>query len=405
MWVNGPVGLGAEHRVLRLGMRSVLVVVPFVVAGTRLMDVLPLLEADHRVMTVFTVAPASNGTICAGAEEFIRAAGGLVIPWHQAVQTEFDVILAASATGVAELHGRPALVSHGAGAVGMRLRSRSAGSDAAGRHPLDRETLTCKGRVLPRLLALAHDSELAVLRESCQEALPAAVVTGDVCYDRLVASLPLRDHYRAAFGLRPGQRLAVVTTTWQPESTLGRHPALLDRLVAELSPDECRVAAIVHPNVWHVHGEFQVRAWFADALRAGLLLLPPEEGWRAALVAADVVVGDYGSVTNYGAAIGAPVLLAGPPARDFVRPGCAADLLCQHAAQLRSDRPLGDQLFPTTGGAWQADIAALLTSRPGQAGQILRTALYRLLDLSEPARAVPVSPVPLPKPITGTRHE
>jgi hypothetical protein len=403
MWVNGPVGLGAEHRVLRPGSRSVLVVVPFVVAGTRLMDVLPLFESDHRVTAVFTVAPASNGAICHGAEEFVRAAGGLVIPWQQAVQTEFDLVLAASPTGVAQLRGRPALLSHGAGTIRPLLNARSSGSAAVPTQALDRETLTSKGRILPQVLALSHDSELAALRESCPEVLPAAVVAGDICYDRLVASMPLRDSYRAAFGMRAGQRLVVFTTTWQPESALGRHPDLLDRLVADLPRDRYRTAAILHPNIWNVHGAYQVRAWLADALRAGLLLLPPEEGWRAALVAADLVIGDYGSVTRYGAAIGTPVMLTGFPEHD-IRPDSTVDLMYRCAPHIRPGLPLADQLTAAIDSSWQAGMAARLTSRPGQAGRILRTALYRLLDLPEPTRAATVTPVPLPTPITGACH-
>lgn len=403
MWVNGPVGLGAEHRVLRPGSRSVLVVVPFVVAGTRLMDVLPLLEADHRLLTVFTVAPAPNGAICHGVDEFLREVGGLVIPWQQAVQTEFDIILAASPTGVAQLKGKAVLLPHGAGAIRPLLNARSAGPDAVASHSLDREMLTSKGRVLPRVLALAHDSEFSALRESCPEALPAAVVAGDICYDRIAASLPLRDRYRAAFEVRAGQRLVVATSTWQPESALGRHPGLLDRLVRELPADRFRVAAVLHPNIWNVHGAFQVRAWLADALRAGLMLLPPEEGWRAALVAADVIVGDYGSVTRYGAAIGVPVLLTGFPEHD-IRPESTADLMYRCAPQIRPGLPLADQVAAATDRSWQADMTARLTSRPGQAGRILRTALYRLLDLPEPTRPVNVSPVPLPNPIAGTCH-
>lgn len=404
MWVNGPVGLGAEHRVLRLGCRSVLVVVPFVVAGTRLMDVLPLLEADHRLMTVFTVAPTANGANCHGAEEFLRAAGGLVIPWEQAVQTEFDLILAASATGVAQLRGRLALMPHGAGAVPALRHARSAGARALPSHTLSRETLTCRGRMLPSVLVLTHDLELAELRETCPEALPTAVVAGDIAYDRLLASLPFRDRYRAAFGLREGQKLVVCSSTWRPDSALGLLPHLVDRLVADLPSDRYRVAAVLHPNIWQVHGEFQVRAWLADALRAGLLLLPPEEGWRAALVAADVLIGDYGSVTRYGAALGTPVLLTAARGHDIM-PGTTADLLARSAARLRPELPLTDQVATAVAGSWQAGLAARLTSRPGRAGGILRAALYRLLGLTEPARAVPVSAVPLPNPIIGDRDD
>jgi len=382
----------------------VLVVVPFVVAGTRLMDVLPLLEADHRLMTVFTIAPAANGANCHGAEEFVRAVGGLVIPWEQAVQTEFDVILAASDTGVAQLRGKLALLPHGAGAVPALRHARSAGTGALPTHTLSREVLTWRGKVLPSLLALTNDAELDVLHDTCPEAVPAAVVAGDIAHDRLHASIPFRDRYRAAFGVGDGQKLVVVSSTWRPDSAFGRQPNLIDRLVTELPRAHYRVAAILHPNIWHVHGEFQVRAWLADALRAGLLLLPPEEGWRAALVAADVLIGDYGSVTRYGAALGTPVLLT-EFGDDDLLPGGTADLLARSAPRLRPELPLTDQVATAPCGSWQADLDARLSSRPRRAGGILRSALYRLLDLPEPARAVPVSPVPLPDPITGARDE
>jgi hypothetical protein len=396
-WLNGPVGLGAESRVLWPGAKSVLVVVPFVVAGTRLMDVLPLLESDHRVHIVFTVAPAPNGAVCHGAEEFIRIRGGLLIPWWQAVQTQFDVVLAASRTGVEQLHGRIVLMPHGAGSIGTRLRSRGAGADSTPWHGLGRDALTSHGRVLPSALALTHDTELAVLRESCPEALPAAFVAGDICLDRLLASIPYRAQYRAALGVADEHKLVVVSSTWQPESALGRHPDLLDRLLGELSSGGFKVAAILHPNVWHVHGPFHIRMWLADCLRRGLLLLPPDEGWRAALVAADLVIGDYGSVTRYGAAIGTPVLLSAFPRHD-IRPGGVAALLDGRAPHLCLDAPLADQVRTsmTCDQTWQCELLELLTSRPRRAGAILRARLYDLLGLPEPARALPRSPVPLP---------
>jgi len=396
-WLNGPVGLGAESRVLWPGAKSVLVVVPFVVAGTRLMDVLPLLESDHRVHVVFTVAPAPNGAACHGAEEFIRIRGGLLIPWWQAVQTQFDVVLAASRTGVEQLHGQIVLMPHGSGSLGTRLRSRSAGANAMPWHGLSRDALTSHGRVLPSALALTHDAELAVLRESCPEALPSAVVAGDICLDRLLASIPFRAQYRAALGVAEEQRLVLVTSTWQPESMLGRHPDLLDRLLNELSHREVKIAAVLHPNIWHVQGPFQVRMWLADCLRRGLLLLPPDEGWRAALVAADIVLGDYGSVTRYGAAIGTPVLLSAFPRHD-IRPGGVAALLDRHAPQLCPDMPLEDQIrtSATCERGWQSGLLELLSSQPRRAGAILRSTLYDLFGLPEPTRALPRSPVPLP---------
>jgi hypothetical protein len=403
-WVNGPVGMGAADRVLRLGGRTVLVVVPFVVAGTRLMDVLPLLEADHRVQVVFTVAPAPDGAVCHGVEDLLRSHGALVLPWHQAVHNEFDLVLAASPVGVEQLRGRVMLMPHGSGAVRTLLRARSAGPDAEPTHNLDRATLMYRGRLVPSALVLSHDDELAVLRASCPAALPVAVVAGDICYDRLVASLPFRVQYRRALGVGDTQKLVTVASTWQPESTLGRHPELLDRLLNALPAKDYRVAAILHPNIWNVHGEWQVRAWLADSLRAGLLLMPPEEGWRAALVASDLIIGDHGSVTRYGAAIGVPVALAACPEGE-IRRGSVADTLCRCAPRLRPDEPMTGQIramASVNDCSWQDAIPNRITSRPGEAGLILRRTIYRLLDLAEPVRALPVSPVPLPRPVTGS---
>jgi len=401
-WLNGPVGRGAEHRVLRRGCRTVLVVFPFVAAGTRLMDVLPLLEADHRIFTVFTVAPARGGTVCHGVEEFLRARACLVLPWEQAMRCEFDLVLAASPDGLAELHGQPLLVPHGAGALRPLLRSRSAGPDAAPTHGLDREALMSRGRVVPSVVALAHEAELAVLRESCPEAVPSAAVVGDICYDRLLASIPFRAGYRQAFGLARDQKLVVVSSTWQPESTLGSQPDLLARLLDTLPSRRFRVAAVVHANAWSVHGHWQLRAWYADCLRAGLFLVPPDEGWRAALVAADLVVGDYGSVTRYGAAIGLPVMTT-PFLENNIRPGGAIEVLRRNASRLRADQPLPGQIAAAMGGdrGWQDELAGHLTSAPGRAGEHLRRAMYKLLGLDEPARAVPCSPVPLPRFVEG----
>lgn len=395
MWVNGPVGMGAHQRVLHPATRSVLVVVPCVVAGTRLADVLPLLAADHRLTTVFTVPLEPNGSVCHGAEEFVRAMGGLVIPWQQAVQTKFDLILAASPVGLGQLHGAIVLMSRGATVGRSFMRARSAGEQAIPTGALDRETLMDKGRLLPSVLALSHDVEFAELRESCPEALPTAVVVGDMTYDRLMASLPLRGHYREALGLRPTHRLVVVSSSWRPESTLGRHPRLLDDLVAELPRVRYRIAAVLHPNIWHVHGPFQVRAWLADATRRGLLLLPPEEGWRAALAAADVLIGDHGSVTRYGAAIGVPTLVTGSPEQDL-HPGSSADLLYRFAQRLRPATALAEHIESASGGSWQAELDARLTARPGQAAHILRSVLYRELGVPEPEQPVRVDPVPMP---------
>jgi hypothetical protein len=232
------------------------------------------------------------------------------------------------------------------------------------------------------MIALRHDSELAVLGERCPAALPAATVTGDIRLDRLQASLPYRQRYRQALGIADDQILVTVGSTWSPDSTFGQHPDLYRRLLTELPAHRYRVAAVLHANIWTAHSRWQVRAWLADCIRSGLLVIPPDDGWSAAIVAADHVIGDHGSTTMYAAALGRPITLA------TVRP---THPLARTATRLDHTRPIEPQLAgaePTPG------VTDLLTSRRGVAATLLRAGMYRLLGLPEPQTRPVARPVP-----------
>jgi hypothetical protein len=369
-WFTTPLGAGGAHRVTVPGCRKVLVIVPSVVACTRLLDLLPLLDSDFRVQVYFTQPEP-----CGHTAKLLTAIGALVVPWEMALQHEFDLVLAASYRGIDRAPGPVLVLPHGAGAMKSRQRVRAAGHDAQPVHGLDRQLLMRDGRVPASVLALSHDHELSVLESSCPEALPAAVVAGDICLDRMRASLPFRSHYRRALGVAPDETLVTISSTWTPESTFCQRPDLYRSLSAKH-----RVAAVLHPNIWATHGEWQVRSWLAGT---GVIVVPPEEGWRATMIASDVVVGDFGSTTQYAAAVGARVLLATCPE---VRAGSLADALFR-AVPMYADDIAEAVVVP--------GFADLISSRPGQAGAILRATMYRLLDLPEPAHAVPVSPCSL----------
>ncbi|WP_439380356.1 hypothetical protein [Amycolatopsis lexingtonensis] len=378
----------------RPGVKRVLGVVPHVQAGERVQDVLPVLESDMRVQVMLST-PAT-GYRWSGIDDYVRRLDGLVIPWQQAVSTRFDLVLAACDWGVSELDGPVLSMPHGASSVGSRI-----GHDGdARRHNLSRDRLTRGGEVVPAALALATDDEELVLARDCPEALSAAVVAGDPSFDRVLAGLPYREAYRRALGAAPGQRIVVATSTWSEHSLFGTDPSIFLRLVKELPRSEYLVVAVLHPFIWHGHSRRQIRAWLAPARELGLVVLPPEEGWRAALVAADRVVGDLGSVFVYALALGVPALMdtAGLAA---VRPGSPARLAARIAAPLRPDQPLApqvDQARPPTDDE-RAAVARTITTRPGRALSILREACYGLLGLDQPVHGVPVFPALLPKPI------
>ncbi|MFD4638021.1 hypothetical protein ACFWN2_11945 [Lentzea sp. NPDC058436] len=361
MWE--PFGLGAARRVTVPECRQVLVLVPHLVAGTRLMDVLPLLAGDPRVQVVCTV-PAGSPP---GTAEFVAAQGVASTPWENALRHRFDLVVAASHRGTDLVHGPVVVLPHAASAAkSKRLHG----------HGLDRASLTRAGRVVPEAIVLTNDEELALLADACPEAVPNAVVAGDICLDRLHASLPFREQYRAAAGVEPGETLVTISSTWSTRSTFGSRLSLYRSLSRE-----CRTAAVLHPNIWQVHGAWQVRAWLADCPE--LIVVPPEEGWRAMVVASDAVVGDHGSVTQYSAALGVPVVLTGTPQ---VRPDSLADRLARGAPQLDAGRAVVQQA---------RRVPLTISSRQGEAAVVLRRTMYRLLGLSEPSRDCRAEPVPV----------
>ncbi|GHH87970.1 hypothetical protein GCM10017771_31330 [Streptomyces capitiformicae] len=248
------------------GCKRVLVVVHTEVYGQRLRDLLSLLESDLRIQVAFTMAPHAFNR---GAERSLPDRLGSVIPWEEAVRTDFDLALAAGAQGTERLRAPLIRLPHGAGHMKLsRLdddRDPGAPRTVGG---LGRHYLMRNGTVVPRVLALAHREDLDVLADTCPEALPAAEVVGDAAHDRIMASLPLRSRYRRALGLRPGQKLVLVSSTWGRGSSFNRLDALLPRLLAELPRREYRIAVTVHPNVWSGHGDWQV---------AALVGLPPGE--------------------------------------------------------------------------------------------------------------------------------
>lgn len=395
-WIRGPIGPDAERRVTVPDCRTVLVMVPHPVAATRLVsDVVPLLRNDPRVQVVFSVT--DTGRWWHGTEEYVRGQGGVVVPWHQATQHDFDLVLAAAHNDLDQARGPILLLPHGAGNLASRKYSRHAGTNALPHAGLSRESLTRRGRILPSVIGLTHEDELAALRESCPEAMANAVVVGDPCLDRMVAGLPLRTRYRRALEVDEDQLLVTVSSTWSPDSAFGSGPSLCRALLEELPRPRYRVALVLHPNVWAVHGHWQVRAWLHDCIEAGLLLIPPDEGWRATMIASDRVVGDHGSTTQYAAAIGKPVLLASFPEAN-VRRGSLADAVRERSVLLDRGLPLLPQVTAAKARD-AAGVAELLSSRPGRAAAILRTTMYRLMRLREPDQAAVTAAVPAPAPL------
>jgi hypothetical protein len=321
------------------------------------------------------------------------------MPWSQLDTITPDLILSASENIELPAGDCPVLVlPHGVGFQKLVPDSRTAQTRLSGAVP---DALLDAGRTW---IAVSHPEQERQLLAAHPKVRGRTLLVGDPCFDELSASLPNAVSYKRALGVPDDKRLIVLSSTWGPTSLLGQDPGLPARALAELPYDEYRFAAIIHPNVWSAHGSWQIRAVLADALEAGLLLIPTVHAWRSALVAAQAVIGDHGSVTLYGAALGKPVLLA--TFGDDSVPGTAMATLGQTAPRLRPHKDLRVQIESVvadhTPGLY-SEVSQLAFAAPGRALARLRTVLYSLMELAEPTpTAPPVLALPRPSTPEGT---
>ena len=381
-------------------VRTVLVVVHTVTAATRLFDVLGLWARDSRVQTVFTCTGTS--AFSQGTEEFLRDRGIEPITWQAAVEREFDLAVAASYGGPLHDVQAPLLIlPHGMGYNKLQPGSRFPVPGSRIPEPvfgLSESSLLHDGRLIPSVAVLSHSEQRERLREYCQQAVDIALIAGDPCFDRMLASRPLRETYRRHLGAHPDQRVLVISSTWGEQSLYGCFPSLVSQLARRLPLDEYRIVVALHPNIWCAHTPWQVRNWTGEWTRAGVTVLPPEEGWRAALVAADLAIGDHGSVTFYAAALGVPVLLASAPV-EAVDPASPIARLLRTAPRLDPDGELPAQLesaITAHDPERYSSITAHTTSVPGESARLLRSSVYGQLGLDEPAFPAETTTAPLP---------
>ncbi|MGW6374001.1 translation initiation factor 2 [Streptomyces niveus] len=375
------------------------------IALYRLLDLLPVFAGDARVSRVFTLVPGSDfGVDALAAVERVDARS---VPWDEACRDTYDLIVTASPKG--ELHllrGPRVLLPHGAG-FGKTFHGEGSADAASG---LDPEYLMPHGGPPPALHALAHPGQIDRLAALSPRAAARAAVVGDPTLERILASLPLRESFRAALGTG-ARRLIVLTSTWGRESLLRRRPDLPFELAARLPQDAYQLGLVVHPNEWSRTGEFELSERLAPALDAGMVLARPYEDWASVLVAADALITDHGSTAlYYAAALDGPVLAAYDGGDELI-PGSPIAELLAHAPHLgraeEVEEALGRYLVGT--GRAAAASAFLLpaadaggAAAQGSALERLRLELYRLIGLSPPVAPVTTRLLPIPAPPSRT---
>jgi hypothetical protein len=379
----------------------VLGVVRTLTSATRLLDVMALLRPEDGVDVSYTVNPGS--AFSDGLERYLTSIDTQLISWSEARgrarRGEFDLAVACTVhPSMRDLRIPLLVMPHGAGY--NRLVPEATG-DTVSPAGLSRRELMHRGRVVPTTIGLSHESQLDRLVRTCPEAAPRARVIGDWCYDRIHASLSHRDRYRQNLGVTHGQQLVVVNSTWSEHSLLGRHPDLPLRLVTALPADEYAVAVVIHPNVWARHSMHGVLQRLEPAMHAGLRVIRPEEGWRAAIIASDLVIGDHGSTSYYSAAIDRVMLLAAT-GLDELDPESGTAAFVRSLPQLDPKGDLYAQLRDAAGAhvpGQYATVTAQNLGAQGESGRIVTDVLYQPLAHRgvHPSVHNP-NPLPVPDP-------
>ncbi|MEU9451965.1 hypothetical protein [Streptomyces sp. NPDC048277] len=369
-------------------------------SATRVLDVMDLLRTEDGIDKYYTVNPGS--AFADGLHEYLASVVGQnLLTWKEATRRSFHLAVACAVHPSMRRLDAPLMVMpHGAGY--NRLVSESTG-DTTSPAGLSRRELVHRGKVVPAAIGLSHHDQLATLFRTCPEAAPRAEVIGDWCFQRLKESEAQRDWYRTRLGVADGRRLVVVHSTWSEHSLLGRYPGLPLDLVTALPADEFAVAAVFHPNVWARHSWPTVLERLRGAMDAGLMVIPPQEGWRAAVVASDWVIGDHGSTTFYSAAADRVTLLATTGIEEL-DPASPAAAFVRAAPRLDPTGDLYDQLLRAE---WDHDPGTLRSVIDSQladvdkSGELTQRRMYEFLrhrGISPPGQPPDPRPVPDPKP-------
>lgn len=376
--------------------RTVLAIARNIASATRVLEVISLLSNDDRLEVQTTVIPGSE--FGDGVGKLLDDVGLRRLPWKRAIRSSFDLAVSGSANG--ELHRIQAplmLFSHGAGFH----RLLPASVPGTGLSDLAAARIVHNDKVLPARIMLPGQDSLHRLRDDCPQAEPRARIGGDPALQQLRLHAPLRGTYRSALGLRPGQRLVVVSSTWGTGSLAGQSFELVNRLCAELPLDEYRVALVLHPNIEAYHGLHGVERRLRKAIDSGLVRIPSQSGWQAAVLAADCVIGDHGSVTFYSADF-VPVAVAAHSPHEYLADGPLAAFadLVPHVDVNRPMLPQVENLLEQPRSQALRSVIDSSIERDIDAAGVFRTTMYELMRLDEPA-SPSFTPLPLPKPRLG----
>ena len=253
---------------------------------------------DWRIQIAFTIPePRSKNCIC--LEPLIQKLGLPYVPWQCAIREPFDLAICASILEERpELNTTLLMLSHGPG----HTKTISHPQTSENHRDWLEDRKNPKAR---RIIGTVNQAEANLFSKSCE-----TFVIGDPVFDSLIRSAHRKEEFKRTLGAE-GKHLVVLSSTWHDNSLIGSLPDITQMLLSRYPYDEYAFALLLHHFVWDAHSRWQINTWLKQSLRAGLILIEPERSWQAAVLAADLFIGDYGSVSLYANLLGMPCCLIG----------------------------------------------------------------------------------------------
>jgi hypothetical protein len=230
--------------------------------------------------------------------------------------------------------------------------------------------------VYTRMLESSELTRDRVVRES-PELAPVVVVVGNL---RL-------DHVRAAAPAVQGDGRLVIgyMSTFGPHSLLAALGESVVRAAEEVNATHDRRSVLfTHPNLWRVHGRVE-DPWddrLADARRAGVIVIAPDEDPAPWLRSCDVVVSDHTSLSLAAAGLGLPIVFLAPQ-EGVVPPGSPTARLIAASPTFTDAAEMTDLAVRAAADGQSREaraIVAELSSHPGEAPARVRAVLLDLLQ-------------------------
>ncbi|MFD7656004.1 hypothetical protein ACFV4N_18685 [Actinosynnema sp. NPDC059797] len=355
-------------------------------------ELMRVFNGDDRVKVLYAVSPGSR--FQHGAVKVLRDHKVDLLPYEALVHARCDLLVTTSEkVDFTAFPGTPGIVvPHGLGFHKFVPDADGPGNRLSGL--VDDASL--RTGVVTQLVT--HPDQVRQLEHVTAHIAGRTVLGGDMSFDLLSNSVVERDVYRRALGLAPGQHLVTFSSTWGKGSLSARASREIERALAELPVETYKVALTLHPNVWSLEGEDNVRRRFHRHVeRGGLVLVDPVQGWHAVFVASSLVIADNGSLSLYAAMMGTPLLIGA--FSDQVVPGTAMEHLGTIAPRLTSERNLRHQVEEAIAGKGKVDPHALIErtiALPGKAAESFRRLCFHKLGLVAPTDELPVWAAPAP---------